>query len=235
MWYTTRNAAGGTSMCTDYWRESLLGDLTTKPGLLICAATERELAAFGVPSTDMELLVTGVGIPLALARTLEALGRLRPSRVLNIGIAGAYPGSGLAIGDIVMGASEVYGDIGFELPETPGFRSVGEAEWGTFYREPLGLSKFAEFADLPVRPGCTVNSCTGTEETGRRRETLFGAGFETMEGAAVAQAGAILRIPVCEIRAISNFASRRDMRPENIALALNCLREYFKISREKLR
>ena len=204
-----------------------MGDPAKNSKLLICAATERELTAFGVPSDGVEILVTGVGIPLALARTLEALGRVRPARVLNIGIAGAYPGSGLVIGDVVMGASEVYGDVGFELPEAPGFRFVGEAEWGTFYREPLELSQFAEFADLPVRPGCTVNSCTGTEETGLRREKLFGAAFETMEGAAVAQAGATLGIPVCEIRAISNFASRRDMRPENITLALDHLREYF--------
>ena len=211
-----------------------MDDLAKNSKLLICAATERELTAFGVPSAGMELLVTGVGIPLALARTLEALGRMRPARVLNIGIAGAYPGSGLAIGDVVMGASEVYGDVGFELPEPPGFRFVGEAEWGTFYREPLGLSQFPEFADLPVRPGCTVNSCTGTEETGLLREKLFGAAFETMEGAAIAQAGAILGIPVCEIRAISNFAARRDMRPENIGLALERLREYFSIERENM-
>ena len=211
-----------------------MDDLAKNSKLLICAATERELAAFGVPSAEMELLVTGVGIPLALARTLEALGRMRPARVLNIGIAGAYPGSGLAIGDVVMGASEVYGDVGFELPQPPGFRFIGEAEWGTFYREPLRLSQFAAFADFPVRPGCTVNSCTGTEETGLLREKLFGAAFETMEGAAVAQAGVILGIPVCEIRAISNFAARRDMRPENIGLALERLREYFSIERENM-
>ena len=201
--------------------------------LLVCAATERELAAFGGPSEEVALFVTGVGIPLALARTLEVLGRERPARVLNIGIAGAYPGSGLAMGDIVMGASEVYGDVGFELPEPPGFRHVGEAEWGAFYREPLPLSQFAEFAGAVVRPGCTVNACTGTEATGRGREQLFGAAFETMEGAAVAQAGQVLGIPVCEIRAISNIAARRDMRPENIALALERLRQYLEKGREK--
>ncbi len=204
-----------------------MGDLTAKTGLLVCAATEMELAAFGGPTAGVELFVTGVGIPQALARTLEIFGRLRPTRVLNIGIAGAYPGSGLGIGDVVMGASEVYGDVGFELPEPPGFRFVGEAEWGAFYREPLRLNRFAEFGGLPIRSGCTVNSCTGTEATGRLRENLFGAAFETMEGAAVAQAGTVYGIPVCEIRAISNFASRRDMRPENITLALDRLREYF--------
>ncbi len=201
--------------------------------LLVCAATERELAAFGGPLDGVEMVVTGVGTPLALARTLETLARERPARVLNIGIAGAYPGSGLAIGDIVMGASEVYGDVGFELPEVPGFRHVGEAEWGMFYRKPLPLSQFAEFAGAPVRPGCTVNACTGMEATGRLREALFRAGFETMEGAAVAQAGQMRGIPVCEIRAISNIAARRDMRPENIQLALERLRAYFEKGRER--
>ncbi len=183
-----------------------------------------ELAAFG--PTDSSFL-TGVGIPLALAQTLTVAGRLRPRRILNIGIAGAYPSSGLQIGDIVAGQSEVYGDVGFALPQLPGFRHIGESEWGAFYREPLPLMQFAEFPAPCLGSGCTVNTCTGTEEVGRLRETLFDAKFETMEGAAVAQAGQMLGIPVCEIRAISNFASVRDMRPENIRLALANLAAYF--------
>ena len=51
------------------------------------------------------------------------------------------------------------------------------------------------------------------------------SGFESMEGAAVAQIGQRFGIPVSEIRAISNIASRRDMRPENIRLALTHLRD----------
>ena len=193
--------------------------------LLVCAATEMELKAAGGVWESFE---TGVGIPQALARTLEAAGRERPARLLNVGIAGAYLGSGLVIGDIVVGTSEVYGDVGFELPEPPGFRHIGEAVWGSFYRGPLPLAVFPEFAGMATGRGCTVNACTGTDATGRLREALFGAAFETMEGAAVAQAGRILGIPVCEVRAISNVAGRRDMRPENVRLALDRLREYLK-------
>jgi len=196
--------------------------------LLICAATPIELAAFGLLETaTQDSCLTAVGIPMALAQTLRTAGRLRPKRILNIGIAGAYPNSGLQIGDIVVGQSEVYGDIGFELPTTPGFRSVTESEWGVFYQAPLLLTSFPEFAGAHPGNGCTVNTCTGTEETGRLRERLFDAHFETMEGAAVAQASQQLGIPICEIRAISNFASTRDMRPENIRLALSNLKAYF--------
>ncbi len=192
--------------------------------LLVCAATPMELQAFGAADSSF---LTGVGIPLALSQTLTVAGRLRPRRILNIGIAGAYPSGGLSIGDIVTGQSEVYGDIGFELPDAPRFRHIGEAEWGAFYRTPLPLTQFAEFPVPHLCAGCTVNTCTGTEAVGLGREALFQAHFETMEGAAVAQAGQRLGIPVCEIRAISNFASVRDMRPENIRLALANLTAYF--------
>lgn len=202
-----------------------------EPLLLVCAATATELETFG--TVGARLFLTGVGIPSALASTLESAGRERPARILNIGIAGAYPGSGLSIGDIVMGTSEVYGDIGFELPELPGFQHVREAPWGSFYREPLPLAAFPEFSGTATGRGCTVNACTGIDATGRLRATLFEAAFETMEGAAVAQAGQMLGIPVCEIRAISNLAAQRDMRPENIQVALSRLRNYFQHCREK--
>ena len=193
------------------------------------------MQAFGPRSEEVgqDSFLTGVGVPVALAQTLLIVGRLRPARILNIGIAGAYPGSGLAIGDIIVGTSEVYGDVGFELPEEPRFRHISESPWGAPYQEPVTLTVFPEFAGAREGRGCTVNACTGTEATGRLRERLFGAAFETMEGAAVAYAAYRLFTPVCEIRAISNIASDRDMRPENIKLALDSLRSYLQQCRER--
>jgi futalosine hydrolase len=92
---------------------------------------------------------------------------------------------------------------------------------------PLTLEPFRGLAVLRSARGCTVNTCTGTAETGLRREALTGAGFETMEGAAAALAGAELGIPVCELRAISNIASTRDFRPGNAKKALDNLGEYM--------
>lgn len=220
--------------------------------LLVCAATLPELETFRQSGESWRLspdeshthaggiayALTGVGIPRALGRLLPLVERLRPRRILNIGIAGAYPGSGLAVGDIVLAESEIYGDVGFELPQEPGFRPVSDAPFGKeFYDEAIPLAPDPDFVWEPpghrfrVARGCTVNACTGTERTGRLREELFGAQFETMEGAAVAQAGLAARIPVCELRAISNIASRRDMRPENIALALSHLGAYLRACR----
>lgn len=222
--------------------------------MLVCAATLRELKTYSEEAARLDLsddaffarsedgetvyVLTGVGIPLTLGRLLPLLPALRPRLVLNIGIAGAYPDSGLRIGDIVLADGEVYGDVGFELPEAPGFQPLSQTAMNAgFYGQPFPTHRAPEFYAEPpdggyrlhAGRGCTVNACTGTETTGRLRARLFGAVFETMEGAAVAQAAGQRDIPVCEIRAISNIAARRDMRPENIALALQNLESYLRV------
>lgn len=216
------------------------------PGsLLLCAATARELAAAtgggdaaaapGKHAGNRILCVTGAGIPVALVRLVPLLQAERPALAVNIGIAGAYPGAGLSIGDIVVGESEVFGDVGVEMPGEEGFRPVRDMPWGDAeYREPMALatSPFLEAADrLPpfsVGRGCTVNACAGTRATGERRRRLFGADFETMEGAAFALACGRAGVPAAEVRAVSNIAAERDMRPENVALALDRLGAFLR-------
>ncbi len=209
--------------------------------LLICAATMEELNTFWPEEEpvftprgecdDTGWLCTGVGIPAALGALLTALPQPCPELVMQIGIAGAYPHSGLKIGDIVICESEQYGDIGFELPTPPGFLPLRSTPFTqSLYNREIPLSLPAEWIYHPnvrIVKGCTVNNCTGTEFTGELREELYGTQVESMEGAAAAQAGEICRIPVCEIRAISNIASTRDMRPENIVHSLNNLRSYL--------
>jgi futalosine hydrolase len=225
--------------------------LPDRPDLLVCAATAVELEAFG-PSGErargaahprgIAFLVTGVGIAPTFSRLLPLVldPRRRPRRLLNIGIAGAYPGRGLGIGDLVMGASEVFGDVGFELPDPPGFRAIGDSPFAAgFYDAPIPLAPDPAFRDpapaltARVGNGCTVNACAGTDATGALRARLFDAHFESMEGAAVARIGHDAGVPVCELRAVSNIAGRRDMRPENVRFALERLRRYLDACRER--
>jgi futalosine hydrolase len=185
--------------------------------------------------------VTGVGIPMTLARLMPLASALRPELIVNVGIAGAYPETDIAIGYVVTGSHESFGDIGVELPGLDPFAPISGFPWADpEYRQPLSLAvaAYPRSEDLfpesrtwpfPIRMarGCTVNRCTGLEATGRRRRDAFGAEFESMEGAAAALAGMETGIPVCEVRAISNLASTRDMRPENIAQALGNLGVYM--------
>jgi futalosine hydrolase len=214
---------------------------------LICAATIEELATFGIESAEVldagrlwkvpegHAAVTGVGIPLTLLRLLPLLDRCAPSLLVNIGIAGAYAGSDLEVGGVVAGESEVFADLGMELPEPPGFRPLGEFPFADeALRAPLPLVVPAWASGLPRARGATVNACTGSDAVGARRREFFAAGFEGMEGAAFALAGRERGIPVAEIRAISNVAARRDMRPGNVRRALDSLRAFWVSARPRL-
>lgn len=221
--------------------------------ILVCAATADELRAFHPnvivpddPDADIAIhgrfhfAVTGVGIPCTMLRLPSAIERARPEMVLNIGIAGAYPDSGLNIGDVALVCSERFGDIGFELPDAPGFRHISEAPFGRSYRSiPLLLDpEFASYdaaRGYSVARGCTVNCCTGTRATGLLRAQLFEADIETMEGAAVALVAEAAGIACCQVRAISNIASDRDMRPGNIRLALERLAQYLNACLRRIR
>ncbi|MBC7808510.1 MAG: hypothetical protein H7145_20440 [Akkermansiaceae bacterium] len=207
---------------------------------LVCAATENELAVWDDGLfPHCERFVSGVGIPATFANLLPKVLGGDYSLLVNIGIAGAYPDSGLSIGKVVFARLERYADLGMELPEPPGYQALTETPFGGDYAEPFLLFQPRELllgsddVFAAAANGATVNTCTGTDETGHRRKYAFDAGFETMEGAAVAHVGQICGVAVCEIRAISNIAARRDMRPENIRLALRNLREYLEACARK--
>lgn len=220
--------------------------------ILLCAATRMELDACLGPLGEafdtlppgpsawtrrrgkVLLAVTGPGIPLTLARLMPLAAAEKPSALVNAGIAGAYAGAGLGIGDLAAGESERFGDLGAESPGPEAFLPIDGFPWSDpVYALPFALSLAPlqaggsggalGAAAFKVARGCTVNACTGTAATGKRRRSMTGADFESMEGAAVALAGSELGLPVAELRAISNFAADRDMRPGNIGAALRSL------------
>jgi futalosine hydrolase len=215
---------------------------------MLCAATHVELSTFGlIGVADVEpgvrrvpegiAVVTGVGVPITLLRLVPWLERYRPEWIALTGIAGAYAESGLRIGDIVVGETEEFADLGMEFPEPEagGFAPLADFPFADeAHRTPLALHLPAWASELRRGRGATVNTCTGTDATGARRRARFGADFETMEGAAVALAARTLGIPVIQVRAVSNLAARRDMRPENIAVALESLRAFWMTARPKL-
>ena len=231
---------------------------TATPGL-VCAATPDELQTFGSIEAGYAepmgpglwripegyAVLTGVGIPVTLLRLVPWVETLKPDWLLNLGIAGAYTGSGLDIGDVIIGTSEIFADVGMEAGNAnvdgeADFLPVSETLFGDpWHRKPLPLwvpEWVAETETPKVRlgRGATVNTCTGREATGQMRRKLFGVDFESMEGAAVALAGTAKSLPVFESRVISNAASDRDVRPENIKLALRSLRTYWEAHRGKL-
>jgi futalosine hydrolase len=130
--------------------------------------------------------------------------------IVVCGVGGAYPASGLHIGDVVCAASECYGDLGAMSPS--GFLDM-EALGFPVVEAPAPL-----FNELPMQvfplerrvPFVTVTSCSGTETIARDVEARTGGAVESMEGAAIAHVAHLHGVPVGEVRGISNMVTNRD-------------------------
>jgi futalosine hydrolase len=179
--------------------------------LLICVATALEAA--GLPergrfgATRFRVTGTGVGPVNAALGVARALAAEPADAVVSLGVAGAYPGSGLAVGDVVSAETEYYGDLGADSPagfldmERLGFRVVD----GHYNRLPLDLFPTAERCAFVTR-----STCTGTAADAARIVERTGGSVESMEGAAVVHAALAFGLPVGEVRGISNPVADRD-------------------------
>lgn len=180
--------------------------------VVVCyaAPVEGEGLPFAVAGRSLALLQTGVG-PVNAAFTLTRfLSEHRAGAVISCGIGGAYPGSGLEIGDAVCAESETYGDLGAE--------SAG----GFLDMEALGFPVIAGdpplFNRLPVdlfpaerrAPFVTCATCTGTGEKAAALAARTGGAVESMEGAAIVHVARLLGVRVGEVRGISNAVGHRD-------------------------
>jgi len=141
------------------------------------------------------------------------------SAVFILGVCGAYPGRGIDVLDVVRVDAESVGDMGYQDRD------------GSFYPFPSSVRATApEHAPAHLQKlksvvGLTVNRCTGTEELGLSRSRMFDADIENMEGAAGISACMAYRVPVFEIRAVSNMATTRDRESWKFNEALAALRK----------
>ncbi len=163
-------------------------------------------------------ITSGVGITNAAWAATVLAERFHITTVINFGIAGAYPGSGLAPGDVAAAEEEVYADTGIALAD--GLLSMEEAGMELLVR---GSKKF--FNTFPLDKGLlkkalphvsasgrflTVAQATGTLKRSKELSRKFDALVENMEGAAVAHICARYGVKALEIRGISNMVEKRD-------------------------
>lgn len=195
--------------------------------LLICTATDLENALLR-QHADPErfaLLRMGVGPVNAAHAVTLAITRTRPNAIVVCGIGGAYPGSGLGIGDVACADSECYGDLGATSPagfldmQALGFPIV-EGPPAIYNLLPMQLFPAAKRVRF-----VTMSTCTGTDAAARAIEARTGGAVENMEGAAVAHVAALHSIPVGELRGISNLVTDRDTRSWRITAAATAAQE----------
>lgn len=186
--------------------------------------------------SGVDVLETGVGKGCASGAVARCFDPARHRAVVNLGVAGALPGSALAIADVVLATQSVYADEGALMPD--GFIDVASMGFGPDPRErAIGAEAepglFARLQPLTVHSGAiaTVSTCSGMDalalEVARRTRAVA----EAMEGAAIAftclRLAALIRadIPFAEVRVISNTTGDRPRQVWDLSGALRRLSE----------
>lgn len=170
----------------------------------------------------VRVLEAGMGKTNAAQAVTALLEREAVSGVVSFGVGGAYPGSGLATGEVAIGSASIYADEGVDAPDgwmgtdgigIPLVERAGTRWFNEFPSDPglLARARSALGARVPVGPMLTVSSCSGTTLRGEQLHHRWGALCESMEGAAVAQVCALYGVPFLELRAVSNAVEDRDL------------------------
>ncbi len=194
--------------------------------ILIITSVEKEARAIS-PADDVVVIVSGIGRTNAAAATTEAILKRGPfDVVLNAGVAGALPGSELAIGDAIVASACIYMEEG--IITNGGFAPLSSIglDLGDFTgnRVPVAETLLEQLsAQFAIGPITTVATCSGTDAAAAEVVRRTGAVAEAMEGAAVVHAARRLRIPAIELRTISNTTGDRAGQSWNLDAALNAL------------
>jgi futalosine hydrolase len=195
-------------------------------------------------------ITSGIGKTNASRGTTILIERFSPRIIVNFGVGGAYPSSGLQIGDIAVAEKEIYGDEGVSLNDgfhtaevigIPFFIKARKRYFNEFqfdkrlFKMAVRISHITRHTSrITVKSGhfLTISTCTGTLKRAKELENKFHVICENMEGAAVAHVCVSYGIPVVEIRGISNTVEDRDMKRWDIRMAAeNCqkvVKEFLK-------
>jgi futalosine hydrolase len=182
------------------------------------AVSSEEWGVISVGRVD--LVRTGVGKSNAAGATARFLDAARHRLAINVGIAGALPGSGLSVLDAVIASECVFADEGVRTPDR--FIMLSEAGFPCMagrrdsVASDAGVMRELGIGDARVGAIATVSACSGTDELASEIRDRTGALAEGMEGAACGLVSARTGVRFAEIRVISNRTGRREAQHWNL-------------------
>jgi futalosine hydrolase len=208
--------------------------------VLWVVATGMEARALGVsdilpegfypdmPAEGHAVLVSGVGMLATAVSLTKVLAGQSVGLIVNFGVCGSFR-SDLAPGTVVQVVDDELGDFGAE--DHGNFLSAFDLgfvskEDPRYINHRLRSSTPVNFhLQLPEVTGVTVNTVHGSSDSIRLFKERCVADVETMEGAAVFFVAADFRLPVIQLRAVSNFVEPRNRDGWKMKEALDALEQ----------
>ncbi|MGA7120918.1 MAG: hypothetical protein WBY94_12515 [Polyangiaceae bacterium] len=184
--------------------------MSGSPDVLLVAAFQPELAPIRphlgggldgfVGPMRVAARVVGIGLPMAAAGVALHAGKLQPRAVVAVGTCGAYSGSGLAIGDVIVARrvhlvdpSALEGRAEFPAP----MRVVCDSD-GALAEGIVGATGIRR-ADVATTVAVTVDGATAVRIAG-----ATGTHVEHLEAHGMAMACAALGMPFGAVLAVAN-------------------------------
>lgn len=172
------------------------------------------------------VVVGGIGPAAAAAAAATALSAQPADVAVCAGIAGGFPGQGLAAGAVVVADAIIAAELGIDTDD--GVVDLHRAVPRFTPPAQLVIAVRDRLADVGVQvrvgPVLTVSTVTGTAARLAELEAAHdGALAEAMEGSGVAHAAAMHGRPAFELRTISNPVGPRDRSAWQIPAALDAL------------
>lgn len=211
--------------------------------LLIVSATEAEVAPlkafleqnapdnshgfYIMQNLKIEFLYTGPGPVAATFHLTRRLLQHSVDLIIQAGIGGAFS-TNLMLGAVVEVTSDVFGDLGAEDHELQldlfelGFAKADDFPFTNGWLQNK-THPFSFLVKLQKSKGITVSLSSGNAATISRRNALYVADVESMEGAGAFYTAFQLNQPIIQLRSISNLVAPRNRAHWNIPLAISKL------------
>jgi futalosine hydrolase len=188
--------------------------------VLVVAATEPEIAALR-DRTNIDVLVTGVGMVATATATARALARARYDVAFNFGVCGSFDRA-LPPGRVVHVVTDRIAELGAEDGEA--FLTLDEIglPGETVFTNATPL-RLAALDALPAVGAITVNTAHGNARTIAAVVRRFSPQVESMEGAAFMYACQSSGVLFAQVRAVSNVVEKRNRDAWNMGEAVGNL------------
>ena len=194
--------------------------------ILLVSATEFEIASYFKQKDTIDVLLTGVGMPIALYHLQKKITENRYNLVIQVGLAGAFT-TKFELGETVFVNQDTFGDLGIEEKErfTPIFETdlFNKNEFPFENGWLVNKNKILQQSTLEVVKAVTINKVTDKGNIKQQLIDSFNPDIETMEGAALHYVCLHQNIPFIQLRAISNYVGERDKTKWKIDLAISNL------------
>jgi len=181
--------------------------------ILLMAATANEIELFINSYPNVDILVTGVGVPATMYRLQNRLYKEDYDFVIQAGIAGAFSNE-LELGQTVFVKQDTFGDSGTEEKHvfTPATVSGLIAAHDFPYADGWLINSNGVPKDSILKSvkGVTVNTVTDDIVKKQQLVTAYNPQVETMEGAALHYICMLEEIPFVQLRSISNYVGERN-------------------------